>query len=402
MKTPQALRRSLFPFAAALALSLPACDSQDGSGPDADRDEIVYELVDADYPLRDGEATICSIREAMIGDELDRREEQYFLERMNTELSEDADWQAFSGFEVVDSCEDAREYSQLRLEYEQDVLPAPGQPSELFPEEIEHDDDGNVDKIGEADGVVADEDDDIDAVVQIQAHSGGQWCSGTFINPRAILTAAHCIGIQGSRYVSVRRKDNGDVKPLAAQWANTYAHVSYTGAGDPGDDVGLVVFSQPFAGVDANADTMRVMTSAINVPDAITFYGWGRANHMGSGSGVLRWGDANVNWAAFQYFTDNVFTGGARICKGDSGGPATLHLSLNGLSHHLVGGMASEFSGGSAYCPYPGDYQRWSAPGHKIAWIEERLLMHGIDVTSSSSTACHRFSQSGRNYMRCW
>jgi len=398
MKTPDALRRSLFPCATALVILATGCDPQDGPEPETERDEeIVYELVDADYPLRDGEATICSIREAMVGDDLDRREEQYFFERMNTELSEDAAWQAFSGFGAVDSCEDAREYSRLRLEYEEDVLPAPTQPTQSFPEETEHDEAGRVDKIGEADGEA-----DIDAVVQIQAHSGGSWCSGTFINPRVILTAAHCIGNQGLRYVSVRREENGSVQSLAAQWANTYAHASYTGVGDPGDDVGLVVFSQPFAGVDAGYDTMRVMTSSINVPDAITFYGWGRANHAGTGSGVLRWGNANVNWAAFQYFTDNVFEGGARICKGDSGGPATLHLANNGLSHHMVGGMASEYTGGSSSCPYPGGYQRWSAPGHKIAWIEERLLLHGIDVTTDGSTACHRFSQSGRNYMRCW
>jgi V8-like Glu-specific endopeptidase len=386
-------------FAVGLPLLLGACvdeNSEDVADAQVEDQEIVYELVPADYPYMEGEDTICSVWAADLGDTIDHRVEFYIMGRMNQELAEEPAWREYYGRDEVKTCDEAREYQRLRFEYDLEHLP-PTDPSigGEYPEEP-------AEKIGEPPGGI-NNNANLDPVVQMTRNPGvGNGCSGTLIHPRVVLTAAHCFAPADST-MFLRREENGGVIDYVEYDAITYRDANYTGAGDPGDDIGLVIFDNPIPGVDVGADTMRVMTSSINVPDAIVFYGWGVLNHSGTLGGVMRWGQANINWASYPYFVDNVFEGGSRICKGDSGGPATLDKVANDLTYDLVGGMASEYTGGNSFCPDPGDYQRWSATNDKIEWIETRLAIAGIDLTpSDASTQCPRFSESGRNYMRCW
>ena len=396
-RTTTLLSRTTLLAAATLGIALAgACAEPDAPGAiDDPHAEPVYDLVPGDYPLRDGESTICSIWQADLADGgTHRTVESYLFDRMNAELAGDPSWRGYAGLDRVETCDDARAYQDLRIEFEEANAPAPtvggGFPGELLP------------RVGEADG-----ESNHPAVVRLTRNlssllaGDSNGCSGTLIHPRVVVTAGHCFS-SASGSMSLLREENGVVQDWVTQDATIYRHPNYTGVGDPGDDIGMVVFDEPIPGVDAGADTMRVMISSMLTGDKIVFHGWGIATHQGTGAGVLRYGVVTLNWASTRHFTDTVVKGGARICKGDSGGTARLERGSNNLSVDLLGGMTSEFQVGSEFCPYPDDIQRWSATADKIDWIEDRLLDNGIDVTADGATACHRFSESGRDYMRCW
>ncbi|MBK8264807.1 MAG: hypothetical protein IPK80_26145 [Nannocystis sp.] len=111
----------------ALSLLMSACadmpDEPDTEQLDA---EPAYELVAGDYPYRDGDATVCSVWQADLGEEgVHRWTEFYLLGRMNEELAADREWQRYFGLDRIATCDQARDYQEARVEYEEATAPAP-------------------------------------------------------------------------------------------------------------------------------------------------------------------------------------------------------------------------------------------------------------------------------------
>jgi hypothetical protein len=110
---------------------------------------------------------------------------------------------------------------------------------------------------------------------------------------------------------------------------------------------------------------------SVSSSSAFHIYGWGTNSRTGSGSGVLRTGrDGDrifVDGAWSHHFTAQARD--ARICKGDSGGPAT-----DGVYGPVVGIASSVDLGGKwKKCPKKNWEMVWSRVYPKIDWISANL-----------------------------
>jgi secreted trypsin-like serine protease len=172
------------------------------------------------------------------------------------------------------------------------------------------------------------------AVVGVLA--GAEACTGTLVTPRGVVTAAHCVlGSDSASVVLGERLDNGG--RLSAQ---SYAHPAY----DPqtlDNDVAALVLDVPVTDVAP----ARVFTGPIAsdfVGDPIRLVGFGT-------NGAKQQGATTIVAVREQDFFHRANP--ARVCFGDSGGPA--FATFDGVEQLI--GIAS---GGDPECRRIGRHER--------------------------------------------
>jgi secreted trypsin-like serine protease len=198
-------------------------------------------------------------------------------------------------------------------------------------------------------------------MMQITDASQNQFCGGTLVAPKKVVTAAHCmvgettgsIRVVGGR--TYLNGTNGTVSRVSKIWINP----GYTDANN-GDDVAVLTLSTSMPYTTASYVSSS-QTSVYAAGTTARILGWGTTSESGSASNQLRTATVPVvsdSSCRSSYGSDFVqsdmvcagySSGGVDTCQGDSGGPLLIGGVLAGIT---------SWGEGCAEAGYPGVYTR--------------------------------------------
>ncbi|XP_042867584.1 trypsin-like [Penaeus japonicus] len=213
----------------------------------------------------------------------------------------------------------------------------------------------------------------------VRSKGGGQFCGGTLVSWRHVVTAAHCIKGGEKRFplkVSVGIH-NVHSTGSSAHVAHALYHRDYAKGSAYNNDIAVLVLTEA-VGPATGVVPACLPSPGSSLPSGakVTVVGWGATSEGGPSSSLLKQVEVDVlessicsssygpSFSGQKMICAGKVRGGKDSCQGDSGGPLTYQQGR----WTLVGVVS--YGSGCARPNFPGVYTRVS---HYISWINEAM-----------------------------